>query len=65
MGGGQDCYRIVLFFKGTCLNFNHVNIMKDFQNVLCIYVKSKPKEMECHKSCIFLCLTHLKDNFVL
>jgi hypothetical protein len=50
-GGGEDCYRIVLFFKGTCLNFNHVNIMKDFHNVFA-FMSSKPKEMKCHESCI-------------
>ncbi len=41
--GGQNCCDIVLFFRGSCLNFNCVIITNNFHNVFAYYDRSKPK----------------------
>jgi len=51
--GDKDCCRIVLFFKASCLNFNHVIIMKYFHNVFSCYGRSKPQKVKCQTNYIF------------
>ncbi len=45
--GGQHYCHVVFFLGVSCLNFNHVIIMKDFLNVFACYDKSKLKEVKC------------------
>ncbi len=47
--GGGDCFHIVFLSREPCLNFNHVIIMINFQNVIVYYDRSKPKKRKAKK----------------
>jgi hypothetical protein len=47
--GRQDCYRIVLFFKGTMFEFQPCQYYERFSQCFCIYGKSKPKNWNATK----------------
>jgi hypothetical protein len=51
--GGPIAITLYYFLGVPCLNFNHVNIMKDFHNVFTYCGRSKPKEIKCQKITFF------------
>ncbi len=45
-GGAKNYCHIVVFSRVSCLNFNHVIIVKDFHNVFAYYGRSQSKEVK-------------------
>jgi hypothetical protein len=41
------------FLRVSCLNFNHVIIMKEFHNVFAYYAKSKPNKFNYKETTLF------------
>ncbi len=52
--GAKIVVSLYYFPKVSCLNFNHVIIMKKNCNIFAYYGRSKPKEIKCQINYIFL-----------
>jgi len=53
LGGVKIVVTLYFFLGVSCLNFNHVIIMKDFHNVFAYYDKSKHKKNQMSKKLQF------------